>query len=195
MRGVDVPPQQEEIARAKAALRETLRARRREVSPDTARAAGEQIAARVAALAVYHYAVVVLVYIPLRPLGELDTWPLIESAWRDGKQVWAPRVVGPGTMAWGPVRSVLDLAPDHYGILSPRRTAALPEAPSVCVVPGLAFTVDGARLGQGGGFYDRFLDGYGGTSLGVAYAWQRHDALPQAPHDRSVSRVFFASAT
>ena len=182
-----------DIERAKAALRKSLRAQRRSVPAETARAAGEQIAAQLVALPAYHYAALVLVYIPVRPLGELDTWPLIESAWRMGKAVWAPRVVGGGVMEWGPLRSVVDLAPDSHGILAPRTAAPLPESSSLCVVPGLALTDSGVRLGQGGGFYDRFLADYRGTSVGVGYAWQRAETLPEAPHDRRVTRVCFAS--
>ena len=55
----------------------------------------------------------------------------------------------------------------------------------VVVVPGLAFTADGRRLGQGGGHYDRFLPRLrpGCRTVGAAFAEQLVDDLPTEPHD------------
>jgi len=63
--------------------------------------------------------------------------------------------------------------------------------PDVVVVPGVAFTVDGDRLGQGGGWYDRFLPAVRPecTTVGVAFAEQIVDSLPIEPHDVRIDRV------
>jgi 5-formyltetrahydrofolate cyclo-ligase len=55
----------------------------------------------------------------------------------------------------------------------------------VVVVPGLAFTADGRRLGQGGGHYDRFLPRLrpGCRTVGAAFAEQLVDDLPTEDHD------------
>jgi 5-formyltetrahydrofolate cyclo-ligase len=61
-----------------------------------------------------------------------------------------------------------------------------PSWPDVVLVPGLAFTAAGGRLGQGGGWYDRFLasvDRSRCTIVGVAFAEQLVDTLPLEPHD------------
>ena len=57
--------------------------------------------------------------------------------------------------------------------------------PDVIIVPGTAFTVDGARLGQGGGWYDRFLPGRSDHAImiGVAFSCQIVESLPTEPHD------------
>ena len=62
------------------------------------------------------------------------------------------------------------------------------------VVPGVAFTADGHRLGQGGGWYDRFLADVGDetVTIGVCFAEQVVSAVPQEPHDISVHRVISA---
>lgn len=79
--------------------------------------------------------------------------------------VFAPEVDGPDLhVVPGPVDpSVLDLV----------------------VVPGLAFTDDGRRLGQGGGHYDRFLPRLRPDcrTVGAAYGEQLLDDLPTEPHD------------
>ena len=72
-----------------------------------------------------------------------------------------------------------------------------PVAPAdfgVWIVPGLAFTRAGGRLGYGGGWYDRLLGAAapGAVALGVAHAFQIVDALPVEPHDRTLSAVVSA---
>lgn len=77
------------------------------------------------------------------------------------------------------------------------RLAAVPESdvgptwPDVVVVPGLAFTVAGDRLGQGGGWYDRFLSKVRPdcVSIGVCFSEQLVDAVPVEPHDVAVDHV------
>jgi 5-formyltetrahydrofolate cyclo-ligase len=60
-----------------------------------------------------------------------------------------------------------------------------PATVDVVIVPGVAFAPDGARLGQGGGWYDRFLASVRPdcTSVGVGFDPQIVDALPTEPHD------------
>ena len=77
------------------------------------------------------------------------------------------------------------------------RMVAVPESdveptwPDLVIVPGLAFTADGARLGQGGGWYDRFLSAVRSdcTTIGVCFSEQVVDALPVEPHDVAVDHV------
>ncbi len=66
-----------------------------------------------------------------------------------------------------------------------------PASLDVVVVPGLAFTRDGHRLGQGGGHFDRFLPRVSSRCLriGVAFKEQLVDELPLEPHDVVVDIV------
>lgn len=72
-----------------------------------------------------------------------------------------------------------------------------PSAVDVVVVPGLAFTVAGDRLGQGGGWYDRFLAGVGSdaVTIGVCFGEQLVDRLPIEPHDVRVDHVVTDAAS
>jgi len=77
------------------------------------------------------------------------------------------------------------------------RLAAVPEAdvdpawPDVVVVPGLAYTAAGDRLGQGGGWYDRYLAQVRAdcTTIGVCFAEQIVDMLPVEAHDITMDHV------
>ena len=66
-----------------------------------------------------------------------------------------------------------------------------PSWPDLVVVPGLAFTVGGHRLGQGGGWYDRFLPGRREDcqTIGVCFRPQLVDDLPTDAHDVMLDTV------
>ena len=66
-----------------------------------------------------------------------------------------------------------------------------PTWPDVIIVPGLAFVADGRRLGQGGGWYDRFLPGRRSdcTTIGVGFAPQLVDHLPTDAHDVTLDAI------
>lgn len=66
-----------------------------------------------------------------------------------------------------------------------------PATVDVVLVPGLAFTPMGDRLGQGGGWYDRFLAQVSDrcVTVGVCFAMQICAELPVEPHDVSLTYV------
>ncbi|MEA3187604.1 MAG: 5-formyltetrahydrofolate cyclo-ligase [Chthoniobacter sp.] len=63
------------------------------------------------------------------------------------------------------------------------------------LIPGLAFSREGARLGRGGGFYDRFLGSseVRGDKIGVCFDAQIFPELPREPHDCAVDAVITES--
>lgn len=82
----------------------------------------------------------------------------------------------------------------HVVIPAGKRDAAYPADPrslDVVVVPGLAFTLHGDRLGQGAGWYDRLLDELRDdcVSIGVGFAEQIVDFVPTEPHDQRIDVI------
>ena len=76
-----------------------------------------------------------------------------------------------------------------FGMLQPPPAAATLE-PGVLFVPLLGFTASGARLGQGGGHYDRYLAERPVTiAIGLAWDPQLIDDLPLEAHDRPLAAV------
>ena len=79
-----------------------------------------------------------------------------------------------------------------FGIMEPRKQH--PVVPrdeiKVCFAPLLAFDGSGRRLGNGKGYYDRFLDGYRGLRIGVGFEWQFSvTPLPHEPHDQHLDII------
>lgn len=82
-----------------------------------------------------------------------------------------------------------DLEVGPFGLLQPEETAQSLE-PDVLFVPLLGFTATGERLGQGGGHYDRWLEGRDSvTAIGLAWDCQLTEDLPVEPHDRRLDAV------
>jgi 5-formyltetrahydrofolate cyclo-ligase len=123
---------------------------------------------------------------------ELDLDALHRRWWSLGHLLWLPRVSGPGTLTWHPLSSPELTVIGSYGIREPdpvRVTAVALPADATVLVPGVGFTRDGQRLGQGKGFYDRVLAEHRGHTIGIAFACQVVEALPSESHDQRVAVV------
>jgi 5-formyltetrahydrofolate cyclo-ligase len=82
-----------------------------------------------------------------------------------------------------------DLAVGPFGLLQPEDTAE-PLTPDTLFIPLVGFTADGARLGQGGGHFDRWLAEHpAAQKIGLAWDVQLCDALPTEPHDAALDVV------
>ncbi|GMN12452.1 5-formyltetrahydrofolate cyclo-ligase [Altererythrobacter sp. MTPC7] len=76
-----------------------------------------------------------------------------------------------------------------FGIRQPAADAET-VVPDALFVPLVAFTDDGARLGQGGGHYDRWLAGHPDVlPIGMAWDVQQAGTLPTEPHDRLMAAI------
>lgn len=127
---------------------------------------------------------------------EVDTHPMIDEALRLGKRVAVPVTdVAQKELAASLIENrQQDLAPGPYGTHHPKPHAIRPvalEEIDMVIVPGLAFTPAGERLGRGKGFYDRFLSRLPArtATLGLAFDFQVLSRLPLDPHDVRVKRV------
>ena len=176
----------------KMALRRAMRAKRAGISPAAKAAADADICARlVARLAGIPAGAAVAAY--LATSVEVDVRGAIEALLARGVAVAVPRWngvsydlvrltgFGDGLLREGPM-----------GIAEPvGGEATRPCDIAAWIVPGLAFTEDGRRLGYGGGWYDRLLAGArdGVPTLGVAYPFQIVHDIPAEPHDMRISEV------
>ena len=142
---------------------------------------------KVAELPGYRAAETVLAFNGFK--GEPDTDPLFARLAAEGKRLLLPRVNGADIEvcdADGP------MVASRIGVHEPQGPALPYSLVQFVIVPGLAFTLDGRRLGYGGGFYDRFLPQVSAPNVGVCFAEQVLDDLPAEPHDVRVQHVLTA---
>ena len=124
--------------------------------------------------------------------SEADTWIIAEKLLEKGTVIAYPLCHKGGIMSFHIVSSTSELSAGQYGIREPDSTLPQPEVTNktVCIVPGLAFTPEGGRLGYGGGFYDRFIALHPGIHT-IALTYERciTSSLPLMQHDIKVDTI------
>jgi 5-formyltetrahydrofolate cyclo-ligase len=190
-----VPPS--ETQRAKQEMRRRVLALRDGLSADERAAHSCRIAQRLAALPSFAVARTVLLFHPFG--SEWESALLVREALQSGKTVALPRVLSlqenSQQMALQTVEDIArDTAPGTRGILEPlpERPVVVPEAIDWVLVPGVAFTPRGERLGYGGGFYDRLLAQIPAHVPRIVGAFDAQivEALPTDSHDCPVDAIY-----
>ena len=161
----------------------------RAISPEVRLDAGARVCARVAALPEFAAASQVALYSALA--SELPANDLAASAAAQGKHLLWPRSSRGDRMEFAEA-ALGELVPGERGFRVPpadRSPAGLRRG-DLLIVPGVAFTNTGARLGRGGGHYDAVIAMNAGViTLGVAFDIQLVQGVPLEPHDRHVDLV------
>jgi len=170
----------------KRELRKRVLAVRRAMAPAEVAERSRAIADALTRLDVFCSAQTVLSYIASKD-NEVDTKPLVERLLAEGRIVLVPVADGRGGLAWSRLLALSELAPARFGILEPtpefeRRVEPPHQAP--VLVPGIAFTRNGFRIGYGGGYYDNLLALTRPDCHRVAAAFdvQVADEVPAEPH-------------
>ncbi len=126
---------------------------------------------------------------------EVKTEEVISRALRDNKIVVLPKMVSGDIIPCAIREPGKDLKMNSYGIREPIDELVGNigfKDIDLVFVPGLAFSLDGKRLGRGAGYYDRFLPKLKSDSLsaGLAFDCQIVEYVPQDEHDVPLSMVF-----
>lgn len=172
----------------KTDIRQAIKRRKAACSAEERTALSQLVVARLQQTAVWKAAHTVLLYHPLP--DEADTRPLIAAAYATSKRVLLPVVVGDDlelreylpttTMAEGAfhIQEPVGAAFTDYGAID------------LAVIPGVAFTARGQRLGRGRGYYDRLLSRLTNTyKIGLCWPFQLVEELPTEAHDIPMDAV------
>lgn len=187
--------QSDDLNAQKQAARRAARQQQAQISPQEFSAIGAAMWQTLQAQPAWQSAESVFCFVGA--LHEPDTMPILQGALSAGKQLLVPRIAGPGQMQLVPLQSLEQLQPGAFGILEPGQ--ALPAVPAgsgvqLAVLPCLAATRSGARLGHGGGYYDRFLANYSGQRLILCPEALLAQSLPTGPLDEPARAVLTEKA-
>jgi len=172
----------------KQTLRQQLRARRKDLSDDAVRAASAAVCRHAVSFPAYRSAASVTAYIASE--NEIETTDIIDDATQTGRPLYLPRMLEePALVRWQPDQP---LRRSRLGVLEPESAVSEdPETPAIAFLPVVGWDRAGARLGRGGGFYDRLLKRLEPLPLcvGLAYELQEITELPREPWDVPVQFI------
>ena len=180
----DDSPALQEPRLAKRLLREQLRLAKRELAQDERDKQSAKICQRLLGSHLWNENQSVLLYFPLQT--EVDIKLLIEKGLDSGKTISLPRFE-PRTKRYeiGSINGLEDVVEGAFGVNEPS-----PDCPEIDpkqldlgIVPGVGFDALGTRLGRGGGYYDRLLQGLTATVCGVCFREQVLPRIPEEAHD------------
>jgi 5-formyltetrahydrofolate cyclo-ligase len=172
----------------KQKLRQEYLKTRAAMSASEREAKSRKIFTRLVEQDVYKEAEIVLTYIEYN--GEVRTTGWIEQALaKKVKRVFCPRVIG-GDMSFFEITSLDQLQPGFKGISEPPEDGncfaeeMLGQAKCLMLMPGVAFSAGKARIGYGGGYYDRFLHKFPELpTVALAFECQMAESVPAGRRD------------
>jgi 5-formyltetrahydrofolate cyclo-ligase len=175
----------------KRALRSELVARRARLGPEERAERSRAIAGRIEEVAAFRAADVVALYAAMG--AEVDPAEIARRSLDRRVRVAFPRVGPHGDRRLEFAICPVDrLVRGPLGALQPPAGAHVvtPQELGCIVMPGVAFSEDGLRLGRGGGYYDATLAAFPGAArIGLAFDLQIVPRLPREPHDAPMDAV------
>lgn len=121
---------------------------------------------------------------------EVDTFVILQKALDDEKKLAVPKCRNKsGQMDFYYISSLDQLEKGAFSIMEPSEEKCekvLDLSDGLCLVPGLCFDLQGYRIGFGKGYYDRFLQNFGGVTVGLCYSRCVERELPKGAFDKPV---------
>lgn len=174
-----------DIRIVKKQLREKYRRVRKQINLVEKVMFDEKIFNRLIGMKIYQNAKAILCFVSTDL--EIDTHRIIKCALTEKKIVAVPKCINQsGGMEFYIINSFNDLEISTFGLLEPKINACkklIDYDDSICILPGFVFDNEGYRIGYGKGYYDRFLNKYQGTKIGVCYNNCLINNLPHGKYD------------
>ena len=179
----------------KAVVRKQLRMQRAQLTREQVESASEQVSLQILACDAFRQAKSIMGFLAFGK--ELGVDLVLQEALAMGKLVAVPFITSATSLVPAQPTSIQCSAParlismqgfelDRYGIRTVRQPVetVAPEDLDLVLVPGVAFGLDGSRMGMGAGYYDRFLlQAKRAVTMGVAYDCLLQETLPCDEYD------------
>jgi len=173
----------------KVQIRECVKYKRKLQDSAYIESASKHITNKVIGLKVFKEAATVYLYAAFK--NEVQTKYLHEIAKSQGKKIAYPKIkLGTGKMDFYNVDNLEELEASTFKLMQiyePNpllHTEAIPVSKDIIIVPGVAFDIQGGRVGYGGGFYDRYLEKYACLyKVGVGMDFQLFDQVSTEDFD------------
>ena len=175
----------------KKSLRKCIREKKQAMTDAQIIQLSEDLTEQFLATDLYRHTKTIYGYLPYNQ--EVRTTAILEQALRDGKQIAVPKIFG-DQMKFILLSDLSKVEPGYKGIPEPVDDGPVADDPGALVLmPGLAFTKEGDRMGYGGGFYDKFLAAEPNhPTIALCYGFQIVSEIPKEDYDIPVDLVLWA---
>lgn len=170
----------------KSSLRRLWLEKRDNLSADFIEIASKKIQKHLKKIDAYRTAGTIACYYSIG--SEVKTHGILQEILSDGKTLALPRVEGDG-LVFCNVKKFEDLEKGEFGIMEPKQNCQPVTKFDVIVVPAIAMTRAGQRLGYGRGFYDRFLIGKKPVTIALVYSKTVLKNIPSSKSDVTIQWV------
>ena len=114
--------------------------------------------------------------------SEVKTQDILQEILKSGKEVSLPKVVKKD-LVFKKINSLSDLEQGNFSVMEPKDYCEDVKKIEVIIVPAIALTREGHRLGYGFGYYDRYLSGKKSKTIALNYSKQIIKSFPHSDHD------------
>lgn len=171
----------------KKEIRDEVRRRRAALGTEEWKMKSHQVCEKIWNLREYQRAEVIYAYMAKQ--GEVLLDELIQDAWQQGKTVAVPKVLGTD-MEFYELDNMDDVVISAMGIREPVSRRIVHGKNSILLMPAVALDLQRHRIGQGGGYYDRYLEQHPmPVKVGVAFDFQVYPRVPNEVFDVLVDTI------
>ena len=126
--------------------------------------------------------------------SEIDTKKIINYSLEKNKKVYVPKTDKiKKTMEAIEINNLNDLITDKWGILEPKEAnyKNIGNQFDLIIVPGLAFDLEGNRIGYGGGYYDKYISNlkYNCIKIALTYQFQVIKGIKSEKYDIKIQKI------
>jgi 5-formyltetrahydrofolate cyclo-ligase len=114
--------------------------------------------------------------------SEVKTQDILQEILNAGKELALPKVVK-DDLVFKKISNFSELEPGNFSVMEPKEKCEVIKNLDVILVPAIALSKDGFRLGYGFGYYDKYLHGKKSTAIALSYAKQVIRSFPVDDHD------------
>ena len=114
--------------------------------------------------------------------SEVRTQDILHEILNSGKDVSLPKVEK-NNLVFRKIKSLSELEQGNFSVMEPKESCPTVKKMDVIVVPAIALTREGYRLGYGFGYYDRYLSSKKSKTIALTYSKQVVRSFPHSDHD------------
>ncbi len=176
----------------KASLRRLLLEKRDSTSYEFTQISSKKIQKKLQKLDFFREAKTIGAYYSIG--SEISTKNILQDILNDAKDLSLPKLID-DNLIFKKISSLKDLEKGSFSILEPKENCADTSDLDVILVPSIAMTRNGQRLGYGYGYYDRYLSSTKSKTIALTYSKQIVKHIPETENDVRIDYIITENET